>query len=229
MARRLGVLVVGLAVAGLWGCSRVEAQPEGTGGAGSEGIGVFDRAGTGGAEAFDETAAALARATVTVGGRCAGVVATGGVHVVTAAHCLMEHEDAVPLALHDGTPAMGVVAHVDREADVAVLFLESPVAIDGLSFSDELPDEGSAAYFAGRFDRGATLQAIMVERLAPCPSLPGVPRALHTSLRGVPGDSGAPVVDGDLRVVGLVHGGARCSIAAPTHGVPAMLELLSPQ
>ncbi len=228
MARRLGVLVVGLAVAGLWGCARVEAQrEEGTGGAGFEGIGQVE--GHGGVEGQDTAEFALERATVTVAGRCAGVVASGGLHVVTAAHCLMDHEDAVPLALFDGTPAMGTVAHVDREADVAVLFLDSPLLLDGLAFSDELPEAGTPAWFAGRFDRGATLQAITVERLAPCPTLPGVPQALHTSLRGIPGDSGAPVVDVDMRVVGLVHGGARCSIAAPTHQVPALLELLSPQ
>jgi S1-C subfamily serine protease len=43
-----------------------------------------------------------------------------------------------------------------------------------------------------------------------------VPQALFTTLHGRKGDSGAPVVDLQLRVVGLVHGGARCSIAAPT-------------
>lgn len=206
MARRLGAVLVAVTLLGAWGCARVEAADEAA-----------------------DTEETIARATVTVGGRCAGVVAEGGLHVVTAAHCLMDHEDAVPLVLFDGTPAMGVVAHVDREADVAVLFLDSPVELAGLSFADVMPEAGSAAYFAGRFDRGATLQAIMVERLAPCPSLPGVPRALHTSLRGIPGDSGAPVVDTSMRVVGLVHGGARCAIAAPTHDVPELLQLLSPQ
>jgi S1-C subfamily serine protease len=205
MARRLGlVALLAAAVSGLWGCAPVQASPL----------------------TAEEL---LAMATVTVGGRCAGVVAEGGLHVVTAAHCLMDHEDAVPLALFDGTPALGVVAHVDRESDVAVLFLQSPVAVEGLAFADALPEPGTEGFFAGRFDRGATMQAIRVLRLGPCPSLPGVPQALFTSLRGIPGDSGAPVVDGRLQVMGLVHGGAQCSIAAPTHEVPSLLELLPPQ
>ncbi len=189
---------------GMWaGCARVDAAP-----------------------VQDEEA--LAMATVTVADRCAGVVAQGGLHVVTAAHCLMDHEDVVPLTLFDGTPALGEVAHVDREADIAVLYLEAPITLDGLPFADVLPVPGTSGFFAGRFDRGQRMQVIQVERLGPCPSLPGVPQALFTSLRGTPGDSGAPVVDVTMKVVGLVHGGARCSIAAPTHEVPAMLEVLAP-
>ena len=40
--------------------------------------------------------------------------------------------------------------------------------------------------------------------------------ALFTSIDGIPGDSGAPIVDAGARVVGLVHGGAQCHIATPS-------------
>jgi S1-C subfamily serine protease len=67
---------------------------------------------------------------------------------------------------------------------------------------------------------------VELERLGRCPSLPGVPQALFTSLHGEKGDSGAPVVDHKLQVVGLVHGGAACSVAAPTAEIVPMLDTL---
>jgi hypothetical protein len=46
--------------------------------------------------------------------------------------------------------------------------------------------------------------------------LPALGSALFTTIDGVPGDSGAPIVDSAARVVGLVHGGAQCHIATPS-------------
>jgi hypothetical protein len=46
--------------------------------------------------------------------------------------------------------------------------------------------------------------------------LPALGGALFTTIDGVPGDSGAPIVDAGARVVGLVHGGAQCHIATPS-------------
>lgn len=168
-------------------------------------------------------------ATVTLEGRCAGVVAEGEWRVVTAAHCIRPGEQQVRLTFFDGSELTGNVAAVDRMEDMAILSLEEPAPVMGLAIGDWLPNAGSAGYFAGRFDRGAQVQQITIVKLGRCPSLPGVPEALFTSLRGEPGDSGAPVVDTDLNVIGLVHGGARCSIAAPTHDVPRMLRELDPQ
>jgi len=39
---------------------------------------------------------------------------------------------------------------------------------------------------------------------------------LFTTIAGIPGDSGAPLVDSATHVVGLVHGGAQCHIATPS-------------
>jgi hypothetical protein len=79
-----------------------------------------------------------------------------------------------------------------------------------------MPNPGDVATFTSRMSAPGVPQQIQIVRLAHCPSLPDVPEALFTSLRGKPGDSGSPVVNTKLEVVGLVHGGARCSIAAPT-------------
>src|SRR5262249_7276229 len=58
-------------------------------------------------------------------------------------------------------------------------------------------------------------QDARIDRRGRCESLPRLPDALFTSLRGEPGDSGSPLVDGAARIIGLVHGGARCQIATP--------------
>lgn len=170
--------------------------------------------------------ALIQQATVTIGGRCAGVVVADQELVLTAAHCLRDDERAVDVAFTSGEIGEAEVAAVDPSADLALLRLPTAPKLEGLRVAETMPDPGARAYFAGRFDRGATLQEIHIVKRAPCPSLPEVPEALFTSLRGTPGDSGAPVVDLALNIVGLVHGGARCSIAAPTHEVPRMIRSL---
>jgi S1-C subfamily serine protease len=172
--------------------------------------------------------AALRSATVTVAERCAGVVVEGARHVVTAAHCVGGDEADLPLTLADGTRRIAQVLVVDRARDMAILGLAEAAPVRGLAIADSLPEPGAPLLFAGRADFGDPLQHVTVVRLGRCPSLPQVQNALFTSLRGIKGDSGAPIVDEHLRVVGLVHGGAQCSIAAPTAAVPAMLDALVP-
>lgn len=169
----------------------------------------------------------LHQATVTVADRCAGVLVADRALVLTAAHCLRQHEPSLQVAFLDGSTQTAQVAAVDQGGDVALLELPLPSPFEGLSIASALPDPGTKGFFAGRFDRGATVQDIEILRRAPCPSLPEVPEALFTSLRGTPGDSGAPVVDERFWVIGLVHGGAQCSVAAPTHQVPRMIETLT--
>lgn len=171
---------------------------------------------------------AIHEATVTIAGRCAGVLIEDAPYVLTAAHCVNPTDTALPIAYFDGTEAVAELASIDRDRDLALLQLPLPAPFDGLQLSETLPAVGTTAYFAGRFDRGATLQHVEVNRIGRCPSLPQAPHVLFTTLRGIPGDSGAPVVDESLNVVGLVHGGAACSIAAPTYVVPQMLRELEP-
>ncbi|MCI0571707.1 MAG: serine protease [Myxococcaceae bacterium] len=155
--------------------------------------------------------------------RCAGVVVGAGDRVVTAAHCLDPRETRVPLQLSDGRRVEAEALVVDRARDVAVLGLDAPVTARPLILADALPAPGQPLLFAGRNDRRSGLQSAVVERLGRCPSLPGVPLALFTSLNGQKGDSGAPLVGPDLKVLGLVHGGARCNIATPVTGAADLL------
>lgn len=188
---------------GLGGCARVEASsvdPEAT----------------------------IHEATVTIAGRCAGVLIEDVPFVLTAAHCVTETDTVLPIVFIDGSEAVAEVATLDRDRDLALLELPVPPPFPGLGLGEALPAPGTSAYFAGRYDRGASLQHIEVMRVGKCPSLPRAPHVMFTTLRGTPGDSGAPVVDENLDVVGLVHGGAACSIAAPTYVVPELLRELAP-
>ncbi|MGA9526242.1 MAG: serine protease [Myxococcaceae bacterium] len=165
----------------------------------------------------------IRRATISLPGRCAGVVAQGGEFAVTAAHCISPEEDFVAVEFFDGSSDVADVALLDRGQDIAILDLTKQAPAEGLPFATALPEPGSNVYFGGRLEAMHPVQFVRVVRLGRCPSLPEVPQALFTSLRGEKGDSGAPVVDTQLQVVGLVHGGAACSIAAPTKGVTQLI------
>lgn len=157
---------------------------------------------------------------------CAGVLVGDGDWVLTAAHCVQRPGTSLPVTLHDGRAIDGTLMVVDRDNDMALVKLEQRAPFQPLEVAEVLPPAGESIFFVGRSDRPIPAQLVSVERLAPCPSLPAVPRALHTGMRGEPGDSGAPVVDLDARVVGLVHGGAACSIAAPAAPIAPVLDLL---
>jgi S1-C subfamily serine protease len=167
-------------------------------------------------------------ATVTLGeGHCAGVVVEDGRHALTAAHCVRPGEAQVDLTFQDGQQLGGTYVHVDRGRDVAIIRLDARAPVRPLDVADGLPTPGAPLVFAGRHDRPGAPQDAMVERLGRCPSLPDVPAALFTTVRGRPGDSGAPLVDERMKVVGLVHGGAQCRIATPTAGLGPRVEELA--
>ncbi|MBZ4422141.1 serine protease [Myxococcus sp. RHSTA-1-4] len=166
----------------------------------------------------------VAAATVTLEpGHCAGVVVEDGRHALTAAHCVQPDDTRVDMSFLDGRRLGGTYIHVDRGRDVAVIRLDARAQVRPLKVSEGLPTPGEALVFAGRNDRPGEPQEALLERLGRCPSLPGVPAALFTTMRGRPGDSGAPLVDSSMRVVGLVHGGAACRIATPTAGLGALV------
>jgi len=160
---------------------------------------------------------ALREATVMlVPGHCAGVLVEDGRHVMTAAHCVTPGTQRMDVDLFDGTRMGSTFVLRDEGKDVALFRLEELAPIMALPIAPELPAPGDGLLFGGRNDALGEPQQVWLEKLGRCPSLPGVPQALFTTLHGQKGDSGAPVVDLALQVVGLVHGGARCSIAAPT-------------
>ncbi|MCY1047144.1 serine protease [Corallococcus sp. bb12-1] len=167
-------------------------------------------------------------ATVTLGdGHCAGVVVGQGRHVLTAAHCVAQERGPEFTNFEDGRRMEGRYVFVDRGRDLAVLELEAKASVAPLEVAEALPAPGDVLVFTGRHDRPGEPRQVMLERLGRCPSLPDVPAALFTTLDGTPGDSGAPLVDARMRVVGLVHGGARCSIAAPTANIAPEVQRLS--
>ncbi|WP_426754352.1 S1 family peptidase [Myxococcus sp. Y35] len=170
----------------------------------------------------------VAAATVTLEpGHCAGVVVEDGRHALTAAHCVGPGDTRVTLSFLDGRRLAGRYVHVDRGRDLAVIRLESLAPVRPLEVARELPTAGAPLVFAGRNDRPGDPQEALLERLGPCPSLPEVPAALFTTVRGRPGDSGAPLVDSRMQVVGLVHGGAACRIATPTVGMAEAVTTLA--
>ncbi|MDY7224989.1 S1 family peptidase [Hyalangium rubrum] len=170
----------------------------------------------------------LREATVTlVPGHCMGVVVEDGLHVMTAAHCVDAGQVNIPIELSDGERLTGTQMLVDEGQDIAVYRLDTVARVPALEIAPELPRPGEGLLFASRSDLASEPQEVWLERLGRCPSLPGVPQALFTTLRGVKGDSGSPVVDLDMRVVGLVHGGAACSIAAPTAAFAPVVRQLA--
>lgn len=140
-----------------------------------------------------------------------------------------ETEARLSVRFEDGSESPADVASIDRATDMAVLYLVSPSPYPGLVLGEQVAEPGARLLYVGRPDRGEDPQDVEVVRHGKCPSLPSAPFVLFTTMHGRPGDSGAPLVDGQLRVVGLVHGGARCSIAAPTRVVPQLLEALLPE
>jgi hypothetical protein len=170
----------------------------------------------------------LREATVTLfPGHCAGVVVADGRHALTAAHCIdVAAGERQPVVFRDGKMLSGVVKLVDTIRDVAVLRFDEAAPVRPLPLASALPLPGEGLLFFGRNDRPNEPQEVELKRLGRCPSLPGVPQALFTSLHGEKGDSGAPVVDLGLHVVGLVHGGAACSIATPTAEFAPLLDTL---
>ena len=154
---------------------------------------------------------------------CTGFVAGRPDQIVTAAHCIPVGVRRVEVSAH-GKRYVARLDRLDRDTDLALLRLDHPLAVLPLSLSPKLPKPGEHVLFVGRSDRTRNVQIATVKKLARCPSLPKVPKALFTSLNAQPGDSGAPLVDARLRVVGLVHGGARCHIAAPVAPLAEQLE-----
>jgi S1-C subfamily serine protease len=170
---------------------------------------------------------AVAQATVTIPAKsCAGFVADEQSWVVTAAHCIPEGGQRFDVKLRDGSVIESSLAYLDREHDLAALRLDQPAPVQPLVLGDRMPAAGAPVLFVGRVDRRLRPQVATIEKVDQCPSLPDVHNALFTTLDAKPGDSGAPVVDRDLRVVGVIHGGARCHISAPTAGLGRELRAL---
>jgi S1-C subfamily serine protease len=154
---------------------------------------------------------------------CAGVLAEGPDIVLTARHCIDAEDQTLDVRFTDGSTRSARVAAVDAVADQVVLVLRDPVAVAPLALVRRRQVPGTVLYFEGNPKR-PRFQGARLERIGRCESLPGLPNALFTSIDGVPGDSGAPLVDVLARVVGLVHGGAGCRIATPADTLGRLVD-----
>lgn len=154
---------------------------------------------------------------------CTGVLAESPQIVLTARHCVEAYGERVRVRFTTGWSRTAWVIATDEVSDQAVLLLEDPVPIEPLPLVRRRPIPGTVLYFEGN-PRQPRFQSARLDRIGRCPSLPSLPNALFTSIRGTPGDSGAPVVDGAGRVVGLVHGGPRCHIATPADAAARLLD-----
>jgi S1-C subfamily serine protease len=152
---------------------------------------------------------------------CSGAVAQDPHLVVTAVHCL--RGPTLRVRLSTGSERTAWVVATDDAADQAVLFLEDPADVVPLAIARRRQIPGTVLYFEGNPSR-PRFQVARLERIARCPSLPNLPNALFTGIDGKPGDSGAPLVDAAGRIVGLVHGGARCHIATPGDTLADLVE-----
>ena len=158
---------------------------------------------------------ALDMATVLVlPSRCAGVVVERATLVATARHCVAGADAAVSVRLEGGEEIAGRVAVIDDRTDQVVIRLREPAPVDPLPIARRSLIRGTVLYFQGNPERPRP-QDVRLDDIGACGSLPDLPDAFFTSIRGIPGDSGSPVVDGGGEVVGLVHGGARCHIVTP--------------
>jgi S1-C subfamily serine protease len=152
---------------------------------------------------------------------CSGAVAEDPQIVVTAKHCLKG--DTLRVRLSDGSVRTAWLVATNQASDQAVLFLEEPAPVEPLAIVRRRQIPGTLLYFEGNPSR-PRFQSARLDRIGRCPSLPDLPNALFTSIQGVPGDSGAPLVDGAARIVGLVHGGVRCHIATPADALARLVD-----
>jgi S1-C subfamily serine protease len=155
----------------------------------------------------------LAAATVLVlPSRCTGALVETTWLVATAKHCV---DDGARLRVRiGGVEHEAELVEEDAAADQVVLALDTSVPVRPLGIVRRVPIVGTVLYFRGNPQR-PRWQAARLDRIGPCANLPALAKALHTSIDGKPGDSGAPLIDLAGDVVGLVHGGPGCRIATP--------------
>jgi S1-C subfamily serine protease len=166
---------------------------------------------------------ALREATVSLDTGCSGAIAEHPQLIATALHCVEKADRSVYVRLSNGEKRRAWIVATDKVADQAVLFMEEEVKLQPLDVVRRPQIAGTVLFFQGHPERPRFQQA-RLDRVGTCQSLPALPNALFTSIEGVPGDSGAPLVDGGARIVGLVHGGADCHIATPANTLATMLE-----
>jgi S1-C subfamily serine protease len=153
---------------------------------------------------------------------CGGVLTVSRDLVATALHCI-DPRAALSVRTSAGATLDARVEEVDADADQVLLRLARPAGVMPLDIARRAPIAGTVVYFEGNPQRPRPQDA-RIDRRGVCVSLPSLPDALFTTIRGTPGDSGSPLVDGAAQIVGLVHGGARCHIATPATRLARLVD-----
>lgn len=154
---------------------------------------------------------------------CGGALAESPQLVVTARHCVKDEGATLRVRFGPRWTRRAWVVATDERADQVVLLLEDPVPVEPLAIVHRPQIPGTVLYFIGNPTKPRFEEA-RLEKIGRCPSLPDLPNAIFTTIDGVPGDSGSPVVDGAGRIVGLVHGGARCHILTPANTLARLVD-----
>lgn len=153
---------------------------------------------------------------------CGGVLTASADLVATALHCI-DADAALRVRTSAGAIVEARLEAIDADADQALLRLARPAGAPPLDIARRAPIDGTVVYFQGNPQRPRPQDA-RIDHRGRCESLPRLPDALFTSIRGTPGDSGSPLVDGAAQIVGLVHGGARCQIATPATRLARLVD-----
>jgi len=158
---------------------------------------------------------------------CTGALAVRPDLVVTAFHCLSPWstpKDTSHVRLSDGSRREASLIAYDEHADLVLLRLQEPAALEPLPVADsDALHGGETLYFLGMPDPHRRVQRARVRARDACPDLPGVPDAVFASHIGKPGDSGAALV-GRGGIVAIVHGGTHCNIAIPSSALGPLLD-----
>ncbi len=145
--------------------------------------------------------------------RATAVVPAGLGLAVTVAHPFVDDDGAIDvssLQIFDraGTAVPGSLVWLDTERDLALLELEPD--LPGLTLGEWMPGDDVAMAGFDSVDEPARLRPLTVERRVEV-TLDGEGARQALELTGIiePGDSGAPLIDDDLEVVGVVFAASR--------------------
>lgn len=131
---------------------------------------------------------------------------------LTVAHSFDE-VDGVTLLAPDGSELPAQLVYIDVERDIALLAYEAPVgSIDTLDIRDDSDDPAEQARIVVERDDRIVVDTVRLVRRTEV-TLDGAGRRNGIEIEGIidPGDSGAPVVDDQGRIIGIVFASTRAS------------------
>lgn len=127
---------------------------------------------------------------------------------LTAAHTFEEAADVSVMV--DGGVLDAELVHLDVERDIALLAFDAAAPVEVLDIRDDSSDASDSGRVVVFRDDAATVEEVSLLRRTEV-TLDGEGRRQGIELGGSidSGDSGAPVVDGDGRLIGMVFAASR--------------------